>query len=119
MYVLVHVATDYVNGHSSSTSDVGHSGLRHGFAPVLLGACTLALFWLILYWMYRNRVFVRFNLSRGASPLGTPLHALSHAASWFDYAHHALSTVEGRRRAPIAWLARRARSHLGMSVGSI
>ena len=29
------------------------------FAPVLLGACTLALFWLILHWMYRNRVLVR------------------------------------------------------------
>jgi predicted acyltransferase len=29
------------------------------FAPILLGAATLLIFWLLLYWMYRNRVFVR------------------------------------------------------------
>ena len=60
MYVLVHVATDYV-----TRSLVIHFGTRPFnvfgavFAPVLLGACTLAIFWLILLWMYRHRVFVR------------------------------------------------------------
>jgi len=60
MYVLVHVATDYV-----TRSLKIHFGMAPFtvfgtlFAPVLLGACTLALFWLILHWMYRNRVFVR------------------------------------------------------------
>jgi heparan-alpha-glucosaminide N-acetyltransferase len=60
MYVLVHIATDYV-----TRSLVIHLGSEPFnvfgavFAPVLLGACTLALFWVILFWMYRNRVFVR------------------------------------------------------------
>jgi predicted acyltransferase len=60
MYVLVHVATDYI-----TRSLVIHFGagpfnvFGQVFAPVLLGAVTLAVFWLILFWMYRNRVFVR------------------------------------------------------------
>ena len=60
MYVLVHVATDYV-----TRSLVIHFGTRPfetfgaAFAPMLLGACTLAIFWSILLWMYRHRVFVR------------------------------------------------------------
>jgi len=41
---------------------------------------------------------------RGASPLGLP-YARSRAAARFDKAHRALSAVEGRRRAPLAWLA--------------
>jgi len=60
MYVLVHVATDYVT--RSLVIHVGagpFNAFGAVFAPVLLGACTLALFWLILHWMYRNRVFVR------------------------------------------------------------
>jgi len=60
MYVLVHVATDYL-----TRSWVIHLGrapfeaLGPVFAPVLLGACTLAVFWLMLAWMYRHRVYVR------------------------------------------------------------
>jgi heparan-alpha-glucosaminide N-acetyltransferase len=60
MYVLVHVATDYV-----TRSFLIHLGpapfniFGTVFAPVLLGAATLLLFWFMLFWMYRNRVFVR------------------------------------------------------------
>lgn len=60
MYLLVHVATDYV-----TRSMLIHFGPRPfnafgaAFAPVLLGAGTLLVFWLILWWMYRQRVFVR------------------------------------------------------------
>jgi len=60
MYVLVHIATDYV-----TRSLLIHLGpgpfnvFGTVFAPVLLGACTLTLFWLILFWMHRNRVFLR------------------------------------------------------------
>ncbi len=60
MYVLVHVATDYL-----TRSLVIHFGTRPFetvgavFAPMLLGACTLAIFWFMLLWMYRHRVFVR------------------------------------------------------------
>jgi heparan-alpha-glucosaminide N-acetyltransferase len=60
MYVLVHIATDYV-----TRSLLIHAGrgpftvFGDVFAPVVLGACALAVFWLILFWMYRHRVFVR------------------------------------------------------------
>ena len=60
MYVFVHVATDYI-----TRSLVIHFGTRPFeafgavFAPALLGACTLAIFWFMLLWMYRHRVFVR------------------------------------------------------------
>ena len=60
MYVLVHVATEYVE-----RSLVIHLGrgpfeaLGPAFAPVFLGGAALAIFWLILYWMYRHRVYVR------------------------------------------------------------
>jgi predicted acyltransferase len=60
MYVLVHVAVDYME-----RAFVTHLG-RAPFevfgapaAPVLLGAATLGVFWVMLYWMYRNRVLVR------------------------------------------------------------
>lgn len=29
------------------------------YEPLVLGACVLAIWWLILFWMHRNRVFVR------------------------------------------------------------
>jgi heparan-alpha-glucosaminide N-acetyltransferase len=60
MYVLVHVATDYVT--RSLLIHLGPAPFHmfgDVFAPALLGACALAFFWLILFWMYRNRVFVR------------------------------------------------------------
>jgi heparan-alpha-glucosaminide N-acetyltransferase len=60
MYVIVHVATEYL-----IRALVIHAGrapfevFGAVFAPILLGAATLLIFWLLLYWMYRNRVFVR------------------------------------------------------------
>ena len=60
MYVLVHVAHNYVE--RSLTIHLGRGGfeaLGPAFVPITLGAATLAIFWLILYWMYRNKVFVR------------------------------------------------------------
>ncbi len=60
MYVLVHVATDYVTRSLLIHFGAGPFNVFGAvFAPVFLGACTLALFWLILHWMYRNRVLVR------------------------------------------------------------
>ena len=60
MYVIVHIATDYTT-HAFQI----HLGRRTFeifgavFAPILLGAAALGVFWLILYWMHRNRVFIR------------------------------------------------------------
>ncbi len=60
MYVIVHVATDYVTRSLQIHFGPGPFHVFGAvFAPMLLGVCTLALFWLILHWMYRNRVFVR------------------------------------------------------------
>jgi heparan-alpha-glucosaminide N-acetyltransferase len=60
MYVLVHVANDYIM--RSLTIHLGRAPfeiLGTPFVPILLGGTTLLIFWLILYWMYRNKVFVR------------------------------------------------------------
>ena len=60
MYVLVHVAVDYME--RTFVIHLGRAPFEifgAVFAPVLLGAATLAVFWGILYWMYRNQVFVR------------------------------------------------------------
>jgi predicted acyltransferase len=60
MYVLVHVATDYVG-----RAFLIHLGpgpfeiLGPAARPALIGAATLSLFWAILWWMYRNRIYVR------------------------------------------------------------
>jgi predicted acyltransferase len=60
MYVIVHVATDYMfrtfQTHFGSNI---LSGVPQPFIPIVLGALTLAVFWVILLWMYRRKVFVR------------------------------------------------------------
>jgi len=60
MYVLVHVAVDYME--RAFLTHLGRAPFEifdAVFAPALLGLATLAVFWGILYWMYRNRVLVR------------------------------------------------------------
>ena len=60
MYFIVHVAAEYVE--RAFVIHLGRAPFElfgAVYAPVLLGAGTLLVFWLILYWMYRNRVFVR------------------------------------------------------------
>lgn len=60
MYVLVHVATDYVTRsfliHLGAAPFNAFGGF---FAPIVLGAGTLLVFWLMLWWMYRHRIFIR------------------------------------------------------------
>ena len=60
MYVLVHVATDFV-GRSFRThlGSAPFDVAGQVFSPVLIGAATLLIFWLILWWMYRRRIFLR------------------------------------------------------------
>jgi predicted acyltransferase len=60
MYVLVHVASEYVM--RSLTIHLGRSvfnAIDPTFLPLALGAATLLIFWAILFWMYRHRLFVR------------------------------------------------------------
>jgi hypothetical protein len=60
MYVLEHVATDYTIAALQI-----HLGRRPfellgpPFAPIALGATTLLIFWAVLFWMYRRKVFLR------------------------------------------------------------
>lgn len=59
-YVLVHVATDYME--RALMTHLGRAvfdAVHPAFLPIALGATTLLIFWLMLYWMYRERVFVR------------------------------------------------------------
>lgn len=59
-YVLVHVAADYTERALQIHLGRAIFGAVHpAFLPIALGATTLLIFWLILYWMYRQRVFVR------------------------------------------------------------
>jgi predicted acyltransferase len=60
MYVIVHVATDYL--FRAFRIHFGHAVIDHIPAPfqtIVLGAATLGVFWLMLLWMYRRRVLIR------------------------------------------------------------
>ena len=60
MYVIVHVATDYVT--RSLLIHLGPGPLQvfgRVFCPHASPRLRAVLFWLILHWIYRNRVFVR------------------------------------------------------------
>ena len=59
MYVLVHVAHEYVERSLTIHFGGALSKVPAPFLPLLLGGITLAVFWLMLYWMYQRRVFVR------------------------------------------------------------
>jgi heparan-alpha-glucosaminide N-acetyltransferase len=60
MYVIVHVATDYmVRAFTIHFGRAPFEVFGPEVAPIVLGAATLTVFWLILYWMYQRRVFVR------------------------------------------------------------
>lgn len=60
MYVLVHVTADYIIGALHI-----HLGRRvfdtfgQAFAPITVGAAALFIMWLMLFWMYRRKIFLR------------------------------------------------------------
>ena len=60
MYVLVHVADDYIVRMLQIHLGRGmFEAFGPAFAPITLGAATLVIFWLILLWMYKRKIFVR------------------------------------------------------------
>ena len=59
MYVIVHVATDYMFRTFRTHFGAVLAQIPGPFHTITLGAATLLVFWLILLWMYRRRVFVR------------------------------------------------------------
>lgn len=60
MYVIVHVAEGY-------TAEALRTHLGKGtfqlfgaaYEPILVGGTSLLIFWLMLYWMYRRKIFIR------------------------------------------------------------
>ena len=60
MYVIVHVADRYtMDALHIHLGTAPFGWLGPTFVPVLTGVTALAIFWLILWWMYRRRLFLR------------------------------------------------------------
>jgi predicted acyltransferase len=60
MYVIVHVADRYtMDALKIHLGTAPFAIFGPLFVPVLLGVTALAIFWLILLWMYRRRLFIR------------------------------------------------------------
>jgi predicted acyltransferase len=60
IYCLVHLIDGFIIG--SFRTHLGREVFRLGgttFEPLLEGAAALVVFWLILFWMYRRRIFIR------------------------------------------------------------
>lgn len=59
-YLMAHLFEDFIQG--SFRIHLGASFLNlfgHSYEPLFVGALTLAVYWLMLYWMFRNKVFLR------------------------------------------------------------
>jgi hypothetical protein len=59
-YMIAHLCEEFVQ--SSFRINLGMRALNlfgAAFEPLVLGTLTLATYWLMLFWMYRNKVFIR------------------------------------------------------------
>jgi heparan-alpha-glucosaminide N-acetyltransferase len=60
MYVIVHVAERYTR--DALRTHLGRPALQAfgtAYEPIVVGGLSLAIFWLMLLWMYRRRIFIR------------------------------------------------------------
>jgi predicted acyltransferase len=60
IYVLVHDMTGYIV--DALRTHLGRGTfeiLGSAYAPITTGAAALVILWLILYWMYQRRIFLR------------------------------------------------------------
>ena len=60
MYVIVHVAEHYTA--EALRTHLGRGTLQAfgaAYEPILVGGASLLIFWLMLYWMYRRKLFIR------------------------------------------------------------
>ena len=58
-HLIAHWCEDFVE--SSFRINLGASALNilgHAVEPTVLGALTLGVYWLMLYWRYRSKVFI-------------------------------------------------------------
>ena len=59
-YLIAHLWEDFIE--SSFRINSGASALNilgSAVEPTVLGSLALGVYWLILYWMYRNKIFIR------------------------------------------------------------
>lgn len=59
-YLIAHLFDDFIR--SSFRTHLGQEVFRvwgEAYEPLVAGAAVLAVFWLILWWMYRRRIFLR------------------------------------------------------------
>ena len=60
MYVIVHVAEGWMR--DAFRTHLGRGTLQvfgAAYEPIVVGALSLLVFWLMLYWMYRRKIFIR------------------------------------------------------------
>ena len=60
MYVIVHVAEHYTA--EALRTHLGRGTLQAfgaAYEPIVVGGASLLIFWLMLYWMYRRKLFIR------------------------------------------------------------
>jgi heparan-alpha-glucosaminide N-acetyltransferase len=60
MYVIVHVAEGWMR--DAFRTHLGRGTLQvfgAAYEPIVVGALSLLVFWLMLHWMYRRRIFIR------------------------------------------------------------
>jgi heparan-alpha-glucosaminide N-acetyltransferase len=60
MYVIVHLAEHYTA--EALRTHLGKGAFRAfgaAYEPILVGGTSLLVFWLMLYWMYRRKLFIR------------------------------------------------------------
>lgn len=59
-YLVVHLCQEYII--NSLHIHLGHAPFRifgPGYEPLMLGIAAMIIFWSILYWMYRRKIFLR------------------------------------------------------------
>ena len=60
MYVIVHIAEPYTAAALRTHLGKGTFQLfGAAYEPILIGGTSLLIFWLMLYWMYRRKIFIR------------------------------------------------------------
>jgi hypothetical protein len=59
-YLIAHLWEDFII--SSLHINLGNrifQVLGPGLEPLILGTAVMLIYWLVLFWMYRNRIFLR------------------------------------------------------------
>jgi heparan-alpha-glucosaminide N-acetyltransferase len=60
MYVIVHIAEGYTEAALKTHLGRGtFQAFGAAYEPILIGAASLLIFWLMLLWMYRRKIFIR------------------------------------------------------------